>query len=78
MLKGVLIPLAALGAFTFGAKAESPTVAGPITATAPVGDPSHQYPFFAALEDLTGCGKSAEFGKEGLSGRFVFGIQLWP
>jgi len=30
----------------------SPTVSGPIAATAPVGDPSHDYPFFSALEDL--------------------------
>ena len=72
MLKGVLIPLAALGVvFAFGAMAESPTVTGPIIATAPVGDPSHQYPFFAALEDLKGRGYvEQEFFVSGTATRY--------
>jgi hypothetical protein len=57
MLKSGPISLATLGVvFAFGATAASPTVTGPIAATAAVGDPSHQYPFFAALEDLKGHG----------------------
>jgi hypothetical protein len=72
MLKSVLIPLAALGiVFAFGAMAESPTVTGPIIATANVGDPSHQYPFFAALEDLKGRGYvEHEFFVSGTAARY--------
>ena len=72
MLKGILIPLVALGVvFAFGAMAESPTVTGPIMATAPVGDSSHQYPFFAALEDLKGRGYvEQEFFVSGTAARY--------
>jgi hypothetical protein len=38
------------------AMAAGPAVTGPVTAGAAVGDPSHQYPFYAALEDLKGHG----------------------
>jgi len=63
---------AALGVvFTLGAIAATPTVTDPIAATAPVGDPSHQYPFFAALEDLKGSGYvEQEFFISGTASRY--------
>ena len=57
MLKSAVLPVLAISiVLTSGAKAAGPVVTGPVTATAPVGDPSHQYPFYAALEDLKGRG----------------------
>ena len=72
MLKGTLLPLTGLGvALAFGALGASPTVTGPIPAPAPVGDPSHQYPFFAALEDLKGRGYiEQEFFISGVANRY--------
>ena len=51
MLKPALSLLFASAILTAG-----PSVTGPVPSAAPVGDPSHQYPFFAALEDLKGRG----------------------
>ena len=56
MLKPLLSLTVLIALLVFGATAATPTVTGPITAAAPAGDPSHQYPFFAALEDLKGRG----------------------
>lgn len=39
-----------------GAAIPNPTVIGPIPATAPLGDPSHNYPFFATDMDLASHG----------------------
>jgi hypothetical protein len=71
MLKG-LVSLAAPGfAMAFAAIAANPAVEGPVAATAPVGDPSHQYPFFAALEDLKGRGYiEQEFFVSGTANRY--------
>jgi hypothetical protein len=72
MLKSGLIPLATLGVlFAFGATAGSPTVTGPVGATAPAGDASHQYPFYAALEDLKARGYvEQEFFISGTANRY--------
>jgi len=48
-----LIPLATVGlVLACSTIIASPTVTGPIAAPGPVGDSSHQYPFFASLDDL--------------------------
>jgi len=56
MLKPLLSLAVLIALLVFGATAATPTLTGPITAAAPAGDSSHQYPFFAALEDLKGRG----------------------
>ena len=58
MLKNALLAFTAFVLVTspFAVAAPNPTVTGPIAATAPVGDSSHNYPFFGALEDLKGRG----------------------
>ncbi|HWE52695.1 MAG TPA: alpha/beta hydrolase domain-containing protein [Bryobacteraceae bacterium] len=58
MLKaaGLAVALSVSLLFASGALAAPPVVSGPVAATAAVGDASHQYPFFAALEDLKGHG----------------------
>src|ERR1700689_1245259 len=67
MRKSALISLALCGVFlAFGAE-----VQGPIAATVPAGDPSHQYPFFSALEDLKGRGYvEQEFFITGTANRY--------
>lgn len=42
MLKSTLMSFAMIGV----AMAAGPSVSGPVTSAAAVGDPSHQYPFF--------------------------------
>ena len=57
--------------FALCAMAANPTVTGPIPASAPPGDPSHQYPFFAALEDLKSRGYiEQEFFVSGTANRY--------
>jgi hypothetical protein len=47
------------------------TVSGPIAATAPLGDASHDYPFYAALQDLKSLGYiEQEFFIEGRANRY--------
>jgi hypothetical protein len=67
-----LIRLATLASLLiFGATAAAPIVTGPIAAAAPVGDPSHQYPLFAALEDLKAHGYlEQEFIISGTANRY--------
>lgn len=49
----------------------SPTVIGPIPATAPPGDPSHDYPFFSSTRDLGSRGYiEEEYFLEGTASRF--------
>jgi hypothetical protein len=56
---------------SFAASATNPTVNGPIKATAPAGDPSHDYPFFSALEDLKSRGYiEQEFFIEGTADQY--------
>jgi hypothetical protein len=51
-----------------------PTVTGPIPATAPPGDPSHDYPFFATNLDLAKYGYvEEEFFIEGIAARYDLG-----
>jgi hypothetical protein len=60
-----------LGAQPAGATVPNPTVTGPVAATVPPGDPSHNYPFFAANVDLTDYGYiEEEFFFEGLANRY--------
>ena len=59
LLPGILaLSAILLLAFTTATEAAipSPTVIGPIPATAPLGDPSHNYPFFATDMDLASHG----------------------
>ena len=71
MLKPLLSPAALIALFVYGATAATPTVTGPIAAATPAGDPSHQYPFFAALEDLKGRGYiEQEFFVSGTANRY--------
>jgi hypothetical protein len=71
MLKPLLSLAALIALLVFGATAATPTVTGPITATAPAGDSSHQYPFFAALEDMKGRGYiEQEFFVSGTANRY--------
>jgi len=51
--------------------AADPVVRGPVATTAAPGDPSHDYPFFAALEDLKGRGYvEQEFFVSGIANRY--------
>ena len=51
--------------------AADPSVTGPVTAKAAPGDPSHDYPFFAALEDLKSRGYlEQEFFVAGTANRY--------
>ena len=50
----------------------NPTVTGPILATAPPGDPSHNYPFFASQFDLAARGYvEEEYFIEGTANRYT-------
>ncbi len=50
----------------------SPVVTGPIPATAPPGDPSHDYPFFATNQDLRSYGYvEEEYFIEGTANRYT-------
>ncbi len=71
--------MCALGAAALAAAAQAagagvvpnPTVTGPIRAAATPGDPSHEYPFFAANVDLAGHGYiEEEFFFEGTANRY--------
>jgi hypothetical protein len=71
MLSRVQVALAALTIFLSTANAADPTVTGPVNATAKPGDPSHQYPFYAALEDLKSRGyMEQEFFLSGTANRY--------
>jgi hypothetical protein len=60
-----------LAGYALAVAAPNPSVSGPVAATAPAGDSSHNYPFFAALEDLKGHGYvEQEFFIEGLANRY--------
>jgi len=48
----IALGIAAVPAFANAAVPPVPAVAGPIPATVPLGDPSHNYPFFASQFDL--------------------------
>jgi len=51
--------------------AADPSVTGPVAAKAAPGDPSHDYPFFAALEDLKARGYvEQEFFVSGTANRY--------
>src|SRR5579863_6314706 len=68
MLRNVLL---ALTSSALLCAAPNPTVTGPVPATSPVGDPSHQYPFYSALEDLKGRGYvEQEFFVEGTANQY--------
>jgi len=55
----------------FAVAATKLTVTGPVAATAMPGDPSRQYPFYAALEDLKGKGYvEQEFFIQGTANRY--------
>ncbi len=75
MKRALLIPAIALicvvaaGAQTV--PVPNPTVIGPIPATAPPGDPSHNYPFYATVQDLAAAGYiEEEFFFEGTANRY--------
>jgi hypothetical protein len=63
-----LVSLASLAA----ADIPNPVVTGPIPATAPIGDPSRNYPFFASNHDLAQWGYvEEEFFIEGTANRYL-------
>jgi Alpha/beta hydrolase domain len=63
--------LASLSTILSAAERPAPTVSGPIAATAAPGDPSHDYPFFAALQDLKSRGyMEQEFFIQGVANRY--------
>ncbi len=76
-IPGILI-FAMIGIVSFsspqqpaGPAVPNPTVIGPIPATAPPGDPSHDYPFFATTVDLASRGYvEEEFFCEGTANRY--------
>jgi hypothetical protein len=61
-----------LGAGACLAQVPSPIVTGPIPASVPLGDPSHDYPFFATNHDLAQWGYvEEEFFIEGTANRYT-------
>lgn len=71
MLKDILLATASIASLLCAAPAPSPMVTGPIAAPAAAGDPSHDYPFFSALEDLKARGYiEQEFFLEGSANRY--------
>jgi hypothetical protein len=70
IIVAVLIASMAAGARLWGATVPTPTVTGPIASVA-IGDPSHDYPFYAAAVDLKSRGYvEEEFFIEGKAGRY--------
>jgi hypothetical protein len=68
VLCALLLATLATGA---NAQIPNPTVTGPIPATAPLGDPSRNYPFFATNHDLAQWGYvEEEFFIEGTANRY--------
>src|SRR5579862_4698609 len=66
-----LILLAGLSVFLSAAERPAPIMTGPVAATAAPGDPSHDYPFFAALQDLKSHGYvEQEFFIQGTADRY--------
>ena len=66
-----VLAVVTLGAQMAGATVPNPLVTGPIAATVPPGDPSHNYPFFATNADLAAYGYiEEEFFFEGLANRY--------
>jgi hypothetical protein len=66
------VMLVALSAQMAAAQIPDPTVTGPILATAPPGDPSRNYPFFATNHDLARWGYvEEEFFIEGTANRYT-------
>ena len=66
-----VLVVVALGAQPAGAVVPNPKVMGPIPATVPPGDPSHNYPFFATNVDLAAYGYiEEEFFFEGFASRY--------
>jgi Alpha/beta hydrolase domain len=66
-----VVTLGALGQTAAAAAVPNPTVIGPIPATAPPGDPSHNYPFFSTTVDLAKVGYAEEeFFFEGTANRY--------
>ena len=69
---GVAWMLAFVCANTGLAGVPNPTVIGPIPATAPPGDPSHNYPFFSTTVDLAAYDYvEEEFFLEGTANRYT-------
>ena len=65
LVAGAVLPARA------AAEAPNPVVTGPIAATAPLGDPSHAYPFFATNLDLAAQGYTeAEYFLGGTANRY--------
>ena len=66
-----LMILASLSTFLTAADRAAPAITGPIAATAPPGDSSHGYPFYAALQDLKSRGYvEQEFFIQGVANRY--------
>lgn len=66
-----VLAVVTLGAPLMRATVPNPLVTGPIAATVPPGDSSHNYPFFAANVDLAAYGYiEEEFFFEGLANRY--------
>lgn len=60
-----------VGAGRANAAVPNPTVIGPVPATVPPGDPSHNYPFFSTIVDLASYGYvEEEFFFEGTANRY--------
>ncbi len=66
-----IICVVAVGAQVAPMAVPNPTVIGPKAATAEPGDPSHDYPFFATVQDLASAGYiEEEFFFEGTANRY--------
>lgn len=73
VLKNVLLSLAAsvFASLVCAVAAPHPVITGPVAATSPAGDSSHNYPFFAAFDDLKGRGYvEQEFFIEGVANQY--------
>lgn len=65
------LTLACLATLLPAAERPAPVVSGPVAATAAPGDPSHDYPFYAALQDLKSHGYiEQEFFIQGTANRY--------
>ena len=73
MWKNVLLVITVSGSISvsLAVAAPKPNVIGPVAASVPAGDSSHNYPFFAALEDLKARGYvEQEFFIEGVANQY--------
>jgi hypothetical protein len=74
-MRALIAGLAVLGVFALSDRAigavPNPIVTGPLPASAPPGDPSHNYPFFSTTVDLAKAGYiEEEFFLEGTANRY--------